>query len=230
MKGKQQSRYVPPTRSYITFRSNFEKLALFLGTTEELLNKHVRILKWRARVARRDLPKLERQMEEFLNKSKLSKAAEKRFNKIGSKIEDLADIDIFVPIQMKLLHQFPELNRILGLIYLVAVFEGYLSDIVREILLTHPEALKSNRQLTVEEVLAQGGKKQMLNYLVEKEIDDLLYKSFPDVSKYFNEKFKINLNDSEIPAENVVEIQATRNIHIHNKGVVNEVGPIVRTG
>jgi len=222
MKGKQQSRYVPPTISYVTFRSNFEKLALFLGTTEELLDKHVRILKWRVRVARRGLPELERQMDGFLKKYKLSKAAEKRFNEIGSKVEDLADIDIFVPIQIKLLHQFPELIRIFGLIYLVAVFEGYLSDIVREMLLTHPEALKSSRQLTAEEVLAQGGKKQIVSYLVEKEIDDLLYKSFPDVIKYFNEKFRINLNDSEVPTEDIVEIQATRNIHIHNKGVVNQ--------
>ncbi len=73
MSEKQPSRYVPPTKSYITFNYNFDKLTLFLGTTEELYAKQVNILEWQVQVARRDLPQLERQMNEFLEKSKLGK-------------------------------------------------------------------------------------------------------------------------------------------------------------
>ena len=35
MPEKQRPRYIPPTKSYMTFDSNFDKLAYFLGTTEE---------------------------------------------------------------------------------------------------------------------------------------------------------------------------------------------------
>ena len=118
--------------------------------------------------------------------------------------------------------QFSELIRILGLTYLVTIFEGYLVDIVREILIAHPDALKSKRQLTAEEVLTQGGREQIISYLAEKEVEELLYCSFPDVVKYFDSKFNINLNTSGVSAEKITEILATRNIHVHNKGVVNQ--------
>lgn len=221
MPEKQPPQYIPPTKSYITFDSNLDKLAYFLGTTEELYGKHVRILGWRVRLARKELPKLKRQMDEFLKKSRLSKADEKRFNKIGERVEDLTDVDIFVPMEMKQFHQFPELIRILGLSHLVTIFEGYLKDIVQEILLAHPDTLKSGKQLTAEEVLTLGGRKQIANYLAEKEAEELQYSSFEKIVKYFDDKLSINLNTSEVSPEQITEILATRNIHVHNKGIVN---------
>lgn len=221
MPEKVTTPYIPPTKSYITFDSNFDNLAYFIGTTEEWYAKQVKMLGWRVRVARRDLPQLERQMDEFLKKSRLSKADEKRFNKIGSKVEDLTDIDIFVPVQMKLFRQFPELVRILGLSHLVTIFEGYLTDIIQEILLAHPDTLKSGKQLTAEEVLILGGRKQIVRYLAEKEVEELQRSPFQKVVKYFDDKFNINLNASVVSPEQITEILATRNIHIHNKGVVN---------
>jgi len=222
MPEEQPSRYIPPTKSCITFNSSFDKLAYFLGTTEELYAKQVKILEWQVRVARKELPQLEKQMDEFLEKSRLSKADEKRFNKIRSRVEHLSDIDIFVPVQMKLFRQFPELVRILGLTYLVAIFKGYLADIIEEILLANPDALKSGKQLSAEEVLTRGGWKQIIRYLAEREAEEIENASFQKVTEYFDDKFKINLNTSVVSPENIIEILATRNIHIHNKGVVNQ--------
>jgi len=172
-------------------------------------------------VARKELPRLERQMDEFLNKSRLSKADEKRFNKIGERVENLTDIDIFVPMEMKLFRQFPELMRVLGLSHLVTIFEGYLKDIIQEILLANPDALKSGKQLTTEEVLTLSGRKRIVSYLAEKEIEELQYGSFEKIVKYFDDKFNINLNTPEVSPEQITEILATRNIHVHNKGMVN---------
>ena len=155
-------------------------------------------------------------------KPRLSKADEKLTGELGEKLDDLTDIDVFVPMEMKKFRQFTELVRILGLIYLVSIFEGYLVDIVREILLTRPDALKSGKQLTVEEILAQGERKQIISYFAEREVEDLQYDSFSNVVKYFEDKFKINLNNSGVSVESVTEILATRNIHIHNKGMVNQ--------
>ena len=164
---------------------------------------------------------------EFLEKRKsykahVSKADEEWFTKLAEKIEDLSDIDIFVPMEAKMFRQFSELIRILGLTYLVAIFKGYFVDIVKEILLAHPDALKSGRQLTTEEVLTQGGWKQIISYLAEREVEELENAPFQKVAKYFDEKFNINLNTVGVSAEKVTEILATRNIHIHNKGIVNQ--------
>jgi hypothetical protein len=103
----------------------------------------------------------------------------------------------------------------------VTIFEAYLADIVREIFLVHPEALKSARQLTAEAVLNLGKRKGILSYLAEKETEELLYKSFAGVVDYFSKKFNINLNGSGIADDRVVEIMATRNIHVHNMGIVS---------
>lgn len=222
MPENQPPQYVPPSKSYRTFESSLDKLAYFLGTTEELYARQMRILRWRVRLARKELPQLEKRMDEFLAKSRLSKADEKRFNKIGSMVENLTDIDIFVPVQMQLFRQFPELIRILGLSHLVTIFEGYLGDIIQEILLAHPDILKSGKQLTAEEVLTLGGRKEMVAYLAEKEVEELQHSPFQKVVKYFDDKFNINLNASIVSPEQITEILATRNIHIHNRGVVNQ--------
>lgn len=222
MEKKKPPRSIPYSESRRTFESNLDKLVYFLGATEGWYEKQVRILERQVRAARRELPQLEMQIDKFLKKSGLSKADEEWFNELAEKVDDLTDIDIFVPTEAKIFRQFSELIRILGLTYLVTIFEGYLIDIVREILITHPDALKSKRQLTAEEVLTQGGREQIISYLAEKEVEELLYRSFPDVVEYFDSKFTINLNTSGVSAEKITEILATRNIHVHNKGMVNQ--------
>jgi hypothetical protein len=109
---------------------------------------------------------------------------------------------------------------VLGLLYLVAIFESYLVDIVREILLTCPDTLKSGRQFTAETIIKVGDQKQIISYLAEKEVEDL--KSFRDVVSCFDKKFNINLNASGVLVDNIAEILATRNIHVHNRGIVNQ--------
>lgn len=222
MEKKKPPRTILYSESRRTFESNLDKLVYFLGTTEGWYEKQVRILERQVRAARRELPQLEMQIDKFLEKSGLSKADEEWFTELAEKVEDLTDIDIFVPMEAKMFRQFSELIRILGLTYLVTVFKGYLVDIVREILITHPDALKSKRELTAEEVLAQGGWKQIISYLAGKEGEKLENDSFQEVAEYFDDKFNINLNAAGASAEKITEILATRNIHIHNKGMVNQ--------
>ena len=161
-------------------------------------------------------------MDGIGEKSRLAKTNKRRLERLMDRADDLTDVHIFAPLERKLFRQFPELIRVLGLLYLVAIFESYLVDIVREILLTCPDALKSGRQFTAETIMKLGQQKQIISYLAEKEVDDLLYKSFPDVVNYFDKKFRINLNASGVSGENIVEILATRNIHVHNRGTVNQ--------
>jgi hypothetical protein len=207
---------------YRIFESNRTKLVYFLGTTEGWYEKQVRILGDQLRKARKELDQVEREMNGLGEKFKLAKTDKRRLERLVDRADDLTDVHIFVPLERKLFRQFPELIRVLSLLYLVAIFESYLVDIVREILLTCPDALKSGRQFTAEAIIKLGEQKQIISYLAEKEIDDLLYKSFPDVVDYFDKKFNINLNASGVSAENIVEILATRNIHVHNRGIVNQ--------
>lgn len=210
----------PDVEVYRTFKSSLQKLAYFLGTTERWYEKQVRVLGDQLRKAREELDEVEAEMDKLEEKPRLAKADKRRLERLMDRADDLTDIHMFVPPERKLFRQFPELVRVLGLIYLVAIFESYLVDIVRGILLTCPDALKSGRQFTAEAIIKLGDQKQIISYLAEKEVEDL--KSFPDVVNYFDNKFNINLNASGVPVENIVEILATRNIHVHNGGIVNQ--------
>ena len=212
----------PDIGVYRIFESSLQKLAYFLGTTEGWYEKQVRVLGDRLRKARKELDQVEREMDGLGEKSRSAKTDKRRLERLMDRADDLTDVHIFVPLERKLFRQFPELVRLLGLLYLVAIFESYLVDIVREILLTCPDALKSGRQFTAEAIIKLGEQKQIISYLAEKEVEDLLYKSFPDVVNYFDKKFNINLNASGVSAELIVDILATRNIHVHNRGIVNQ--------
>jgi hypothetical protein len=210
----------PDVEVYQIFESSLQKLAYFIGTTEGWYGKKVRVLGDRLRKARKELDQVEREMDGLGEKSKLARTDKRRLERLMDRAEDLTDIDIFVPLERKLFRQFPELVRVLGLLYLVAIFESYLVDIVRAILLTCPDTLKSGRQFTAETIIKLGDQKQIISYLAEKEVEDL--KGFSAVVNYFDEKFNINLNASGVSVKNIVEILATRNIHVHNRGIVNQ--------
>jgi hypothetical protein len=212
----------PGAEVYRTFDSSLTKLAYFLGITETWYGKQVRILGDQFRKAGKELNQVEREMDGIGEKSRSAKADKRRLERLMDKADDLTDVHMFAPLEKTLFRQFPELIRVLGLVYLVAIFETYVVDIVREILLTCPSALKSGRQCAAETIIKLGDRKQIISYLAEKEVDDLLYRSFPDVVNYFDKKFGINLDASGVSSENIVEILATRNIHVHNRGIVNQ--------
>lgn len=209
------------SKCYATFLDNLYKLANFLGETEQWYEKQVKILTKQATVARRELHFVELEMNKLEKKSKLSKAEEKKLGRLMERADDLVDIDIFSPREARTFRKFREFIRILGLSYLITIFEGYLVDIVREILLAYPSKLESGTQLSAETVLKMRGQKQIIRHLVEHEIDDFSHKSFPKVVKYFRRKFSINLNASSVSIDQMKEIFETRHIHVHNRGKVS---------
>jgi len=222
MTRRKQPNSEPETKIYWLFGSNLHMLAYFLGTTEKWYEKQVRVLEKKVQKARKDLSQAGMELEklgEKMDHSGLSEVEEKQMDELIDKVEDLGDADLFMPIEADRFCQFSDLIRVLGLVYLVAIFEGYIADIVRKILLAYPGMLRSGRQLTAETVFNLGGRKRVMSYLAEREAEKL--RSFPDTVNYFNKKFDINLNDSGVSAERVVEIMATRNIHVHNGGKVD---------
>lgn len=206
------------------FYNNLWELASFLGTTEKYYNKQVKKMEGQILKAQNELHDVEKMLEELSEKEdnhKLTKTEKEKLIEFSDKAYDLTDIIIFTPIDMNQFRMYPELLRVLGLSYLVAIFEGYLVDIVRE-LLKYTESLKSPKQCSVETIVDFNKQPRIKNYSAEKEMKKFLYKPFPEVTKYFNTKFDINLVDSGITTMNITEIMATRNIHVHNRGYVDQ--------
>lgn len=221
MEEYRSSSNIVSSKCYKTLINNLYYLADFLGETESWYEKQAKILTKQAVVAKRELYFVELEMSRLNKKSKLSKSEKQKYIELDERASDLDDIAIFTPYRARTFRKFPEFIRVLGLSYLVTIFEGYLTDIVREILVSHPSELELGRHLSAETVLKLTGRKQIIRHLVDNEIDEFSYKSFSKVVDYFDKKFNINLRNSSVSINQIKEIFETRHIHVHNRGKIS---------
>lgn len=98
-------------------------------------------------------------------------------------------------------------------------FQVYVTAVLREILLQKPEIMKSSEKLTFEEVLNTGNFDGVVALMVEKVITPLA--GFKALEAWF-EKRKIPLVVSEAERKILGEAIGTRNIIVHNSGIVNQ--------
>jgi len=222
---KTQNNINSDTKSYKVFNSSLWNLAYFLGVTEKLFTTRVKTIKKNVRNVRIKLPQLENKLEELVEKSsthKLSSKEEDLLAKIDEKIYDYLDIDVLAPMEIKSYRQFVDLIRVFGLIYLVAIFKGYITDIVEEIFKIHPNIMKSTKPLSSKIKDIQFNHKQNNSDFTEKIVRYLESARYVDVANYFKTNFTIDLTKSGVESEKIIEIISSRNIHIHNKGIIDQ--------
>jgi hypothetical protein len=95
---------------------------------------------------------------------------------------------------------------------------GYTSF---EVFLYRPEVLKSSEQIDLMTVLSHESMDSLIRAVAERKVDDLSYRSFNDITKYFGQKFHIRLC-TELEYIEINEAIAFRNISVHNRCVVNK--------
>jgi hypothetical protein len=104
---------------------------------------------------------------------------------------------------------------------MVDSFEVYLVDILREVLKQRPQILSNRQQtLTIEYVLQFPTKEELITDLIETKVNSLSYKGFADLVTWFKERgIPLSVNEESMPK--IVELIATRNIIVHNRGRVD---------
>jgi hypothetical protein len=98
-------------------------------------------------------------------------------------------------------------------------FQVYVTAVLREILRSRPEVMKSSEKLTFEEILNTGNFDSLVALMVEKVITPLA--GFKALEAWF-EKRKIPLVIADADRKILGEAIGTRNIIVHNAGVVNQ--------
>ncbi|MBU0587398.1 MAG: hypothetical protein KJ852_02410 [Gammaproteobacteria bacterium] len=117
-----------------------------------------------------------------------------------------------------LAHQQMPIN---GLAQLVTITEALLSDIVRNIIIRYPQKLGAKRTIQLQAVLEAQSLEEVHLRATDSLLHDLSYKSPAEFSEALNNLLAINL--MECPAfHKYIELKATRDIHVHNRGYVNE--------
>lgn len=101
-------------------------------------------------------------------------------------------------------------------------FEIYLVDILREVLRQKPEILRSRQQtITLDYLLQFQSIDDLIQDIIESKVNSLSYKGFLDLEQWYEEK-GIPLKVKNEHRQAVVELIATRNIIVHNRGRVDE--------
>lgn len=105
---------------------------------------------------------------------------------------------------------------------ILTIIEAMLSDVTREIILRYPNKIGGNKQVSTKAILKSGSLTEIHLHVVNKILNELSYKSPKDYAKDVEDYLSINLLECNV-FEKYVEIKATRDIYIHNRGIVNEV-------
>ena len=108
-----------------------------------------------------------------------------------------------------------------GIFQLVTLVESLLGDVLRQIIVRYPQKLGSKRQIPLQHVLESKSIEEVHLRATESLINDLSFKGPTDFSRDFEDLTGLRL--LECPAfQRYVEVKATRDIYIHNRGVAND--------
>lgn len=109
-----------------------------------------------------------------------------------------------------------------GILKLVTLMETLLNDILRRILIEYPNKIPNKRKIDVEKALNASSLEEIKLYIVDNILNDIAYKSPKDYADEFNKYVGVNLLENPI-FHKYIELKATRDIHIHNNGIANEI-------
>ena len=100
-------------------------------------------------------------------------------------------------------------------------FLTYLAQLLSLVFRCRPETLRSNQRVTVEFVLSHETTEELVDALAERRVDTLSTQSIDALAKYFQEElgFAVFPTDEDLAATGA--LVALRNLHVHNRGVVN---------
>lgn len=109
-----------------------------------------------------------------------------------------------------------------GVYQLITIIEANLGDIIRLIILKYPKKIGSNRTIKSSDILECDNIENLHLKTANAILNELSYKSPKEFAEESKKITTINL--LECPAfHKYVEIKATRDIHIHNLGIANEL-------
>lgn len=121
-------------------------------------------------------------------------------------------------------YAFLGLNKLpIDAIYqLVTITETMLNDLLRAILIEFPKKIPNKRKLDIDQVLACDNLDQIKLAIVDTILNEFAYKSPKEFADEFSFYTGVKLLENPVYHQ-YIELKATRDIHIHNKGVANEI-------
>lgn len=125
--------------------------------------------------------------------------------------------ELLARYQFLAFHQMP----VNGISQLVTIVEALLGDILRSVVVRYPHKLGAKRSLPLHAVLESQTLEEVHLKATDSLLNELSYKSPAEFAEALEALLSVNL--LECPAfHKYIELKAARDIHVHNRGWVNE--------
>jgi len=109
-----------------------------------------------------------------------------------------------------------------GLVQMVTIMEAMLGDVLRAVIIRYPQKLGAKRAVPLQAVLESTSIEEIHLRATDILLNELFYKSPAEFAESAKEILSLNL--LECPAfHKYVEIKASRDIFIHNRGIANDI-------
>ncbi len=104
----------------------------------------------------------------------------------------------------------------------VSLFEAFLFDFLRLVLIHQPLHLDQRKQITVGMALSAPDRASLVTLLAERELNQLRYANVRDWFKYMEDLVHLGCPSAD-EIDRLAEIKASRDILVHNSGAVNAI-------
>lgn len=105
---------------------------------------------------------------------------------------------------------------------LVTIMETLMNDVLRMILIEYPSKIPSKKKIDVDCVLSASSIEQAKITIVDEILNEIAYKSPKDYATEFEKYTSVKLLENPV-FHKYIELKATRDIHIHNRGIANDI-------
>jgi hypothetical protein len=151
---------------------------------------------------------------------------EEQKEKIKETMDD-QEIDLvkkYLTYEIKTKEAYPDMIYKAEFIYLITLVDAFVADTFRATLFSKKEILKSysNKEIKWGEILEIDDINDLHNQMVESIVSDLTHGSISETIDQIDKKLKLDLK-SQLDMNKLKEIYATRNIIVHNGGIVNQI-------
>lgn len=105
---------------------------------------------------------------------------------------------------------------------LVTIMETLMNDVLRMILVEYPSKIPSKKKVDIDCVLSSSSIEQAKLTIIDGILNEFAYKSPKDYATEFEKYTSVNLLENPV-YHKYIELKATRDIHIHNSGIANDI-------
>jgi hypothetical protein len=198
------------------FTANSEGLRVFISNLSPIAKEHDKILMEKITKICEEFFKITGVSENNLKKTNHKKITFKPTKKQkGQVLKALKDLPHLTPSNVELLYKS-------AFVMLVSYFDFLISDLIHYFYQRYPKSLSGKElSITLNELKLCDYLTEAMDYIVNKEVDKVLYDSLEGQKVYLKNFLKIDIKENIIHWDKINEAIERRNIIVHNNSKIN---------